>query len=158
MSSMGRTLLEVLGPGIEVTENSTGGWGFSHTVDILFRQGLHIDVNQRSQWSFTAWAAQFIKGHGMGTMTVDVDKRTVITLPVAIDSLMSFEGDGEAWVGFTAATGWGFQAHEILWWRFWEEWDLNDSPEFVSQVRGGKSFRPATTESPTQVPTQTPTW
>ena len=40
----------------------------------------------------------------------------------------------------------------------WEEWDLNDSLEFVSQVRGGKSFRPATTESPTQVPTQTPTW
>jgi hypothetical protein len=149
----------VLGPGQSASANAVGGWGFNHTVDIIFRPGLSIDISHKNEWSFVAPAAEYVKAHGLGTLTVDVDKTTILMLPVSVDALMTFADGDEAWVGLTAATGWNFQSHEILWWRLWEEGQVDPSDaEFQPAIDGGRSFRPGVTTAPTLAPTAAPSW
>ena len=54
----------------------------------------------------------------VGTLSVFVDDMTVpqLSVPVDLETLLDLEG-GNAWVGFTAATGAGFENHDLLTWQ-----------------------------------------
>jgi hypothetical protein len=54
-----------------------------------------------------------------GTLSIYLDNMTTPVLNVALDLADRIGlADGQAWVGFTAATGGGWQTHDILNWQF----------------------------------------
>jgi Bacterial lectin len=53
-----------------------------------------------------------------GTLTVNLDTINVLTASVTIENELNLNPGGNAWVGFTGATGAAFENHDILSWTF----------------------------------------
>ena len=51
-------------------------------------------------------------------LSVFLDGSVAPVLESVVDLSIATDHQGSAWVGFTAATGWGYQNHEILNWSF----------------------------------------
>lgn len=51
-------------------------------------------------------------------LSVFLDDSLAPVLKTVVDLSFAIDHEGKAWVGFTAATGWGFQNHDILNWSF----------------------------------------
>lgn len=52
-----------------------------------------------------------------GTLSITLDDQALLDVPVYLDRLLELQ-EGKAWVGFTAATGGGWQNHDINNWTF----------------------------------------
>ena len=52
------------------------------------------------------------------TLTIMIDATTVLTTNVDIASLLGLDPTGDAWVGFTSATGASWEEHDIVNWNF----------------------------------------
>jgi hypothetical protein len=51
-------------------------------------------------------------------LSVFLDGAHAPVLETVVDFSIATDHDGDAWVGFTAATGWGYQNHDIINWSF----------------------------------------
>ena len=80
-----------------------------------------------------------------GTLTIFLDDLTtpVLTVPVDLGAKLSLN-NGQAWVGFTAATGRRAQAHDIHSFSFVGTEDKNPN-NFNAQLGGGQEVPPRTT-------------
>jgi len=64
-------------------------------------------------------------------LSVFLDGSIAPVLESAVDLSIATDHQGSAWVGFTAATGWGYENHDILNWSF-AGVDVNSSMSVVS--------------------------
>ena len=51
-------------------------------------------------------------------LSVFLDGSVAPVLETVVDFSIATDHQGSSWVGFTAATGWGFENHDILSWSF----------------------------------------
>jgi hypothetical protein len=86
-----------------------------------------------------------------GTLTIFLDNLTkpVLSVPVDLGTTLSLD-NGQAWIGFTAATGGRSQAHDILSFSFVgteEAQTSEDSNNFKAQLDGGQEVPPRPTDA-----------
>ncbi len=97
---------------ISVHTNGTGANGWSETLSIGSYNTAPVLLDDAAV--HTAKIA-----YTPGSMSIYLDDLTTPKLTVAVDLAESLALDaGKAWVGFTAATGGGYQNHDILNWSY----------------------------------------
>jgi hypothetical protein len=57
-----------------------------------------------------------------GTMAIYMDLTPILSVPINLGNTINLDG-GKAWMGFTASTGMGYEAHDIL------SWSVTEVPE-----------------------------
>lgn len=96
-----------------VTIRASGESAGTHwpTARLATSRDLHVRLKDRK-----AHTARII--FEPPVLSIFLDDSLAPVLKAVVDFSFAIDHEGKAWVGFTAATGWGFQNHDILNWSF----------------------------------------
>lgn len=105
--------------------------GAVHTMRVVYFPYLNMDLKDFFRTSDRAQKL-FVKdmgeGYRLGTLAIWMDGATdpIVALPINLSAILQHLPENKAVVGFTAATGRSWAAHDVLAWTFCEDYQNED--------------------------------